>query len=138
MKFVTNKNEIYYFGVGMIFDENFILLIIIGINVNTYVNTVKINPDVFMRNGTVENFIIKKLIPFFIFGLNTGDRFGDKTIYLRRDRIDFHVDLCYNINEYIISTKTPNHYDIERVNSFLSENSDDFINYVKDVMNGNE
>ena len=138
MKFVTNKNEIYYSGAGVILDENFIPLIIIGVNVNTYVNTVKINPDVFMRNGTVENFIIKKLIPFFIFGLNTGDRFGDKTIYLRRGRIDFHVDLCYNINEYITSTKTPNHYDIERVNSFLSENSDDFINYVKDVMNGNE
>ena len=122
----------------MILDENFIPLIIIGVNVNTSVNTVKINPDVFMRNGTVENFIIKKLIPFFIFGLNTGDRFGDKTIYLRRGRIDFHVDLCYNINEYITSTKTPNHYDMERVNSFLSEVSDDFVNYVKDVMNGNE
>ena len=75
---------------------------------------------------------------FFIFGLNTGDRFGDKTIYLRRGRIDFHVDLCYNINEYITSTKTPNHYDMERVNSFLSEVSDDFVNYVKDVINGNE
>lgn len=138
MKFVTNKNEIYYSGAGMILDENFIPLIIIGVNVNTSVNTVKINPDVFMRNGTVENFIIKKLITFFIFGLNTGDRFGDKTIYLRRGRIDFHVDLCYNINEYITSTKTPNHYDMERVNSFLSEVSDDFVNYVKDVMNGNE
>ena len=138
MKFVTNKNEIYYSGAGMILDENFIPLIIIGVNINTFANTVKINPDIFMRSGTVENFIVKKLIPFFIFGLNTGDMFGGKAIYVRNNSIDFHIDLCYNINEYITSTKTPNHYDIERVNSFLSEMSDDFINYVKDVMNGNE
>ena len=87
MKFVTNKNEIYYSGAGMILDENFIPLIIIGVNVNTSVNTVKINPDVFMRNGTVENFIIKKLISFFIFGLNTSETLGDKIINIQSAHI---------------------------------------------------
>lgn len=138
MRFLTNKDEIYYAGAGMILDENFTPLIIIGVNVNAFVNTVKINPDIFTRDGTVENFIIKKLIPLFVFGLRNFDIFGDKKLYVRSGCINFNIDLCYNINEYIISTKTPNHLDIERVNSFLSERSDDFINYIKDAINGNE
>lgn len=79
VKVVTNKDEVYYGGPGLILDKNFNPILLctvraekeVGIDNKTYYSytkvVIKVSPSVFTCNtGLLEKNILKKVIPLYI------------------------------------------------------------------------
>ena len=72
-KIITNKGEIYYGNLGIIFNKDFVPILMNTLKCkksstrNTYYKCVlHVHPSVFLSNGLIEKSIVKKIIPFYI------------------------------------------------------------------------
>lgn len=98
-KAVVGKGEIYYGTPGLILDHNFEPIII---GLFEYVNKqnlrlknciLRVNPKVFLSEGLIEKFIIKKMIPFFV-------------RYNKYNEADVNIEIG-DINQYIVKPNSP-------------------------------